>query len=118
MARANIADVRIGPNAAEPAGTALTVADGGQFPIAGDGSEILRLTASAAATVTVPSVCTADGSENLFTRKVTLAAGETRYVRLDGSFVQRDGMARVNVSAAGVTALVLRPAFVDIGYAA
>ncbi len=101
MARANIVEVQDGPGVVAPAGTALTVADGGQFRP--DGSDILWLTASADATVTIPSAV-----EFMDPVTVNLSAGETRPVGADAFHTQPDGMAHVNVSADGVTAIVLR----------
>ncbi|MFJ9913620.1 hypothetical protein [Actinacidiphila glaucinigra] len=117
MARVAITTVPVGPNTLEPSGTALTVADGGSF--AQTGGEILKLTASGTATVTIPfreKGVDALGNPVVLSRTIAMTAGQTRYVRIDGTFVQPDGLVHVDVSATGVSALVLVHAFVEVGW--
>ena len=81
------------------------------------GHEILKLSASGAATVTIPfreKGVDAAGNPVVVARSIALTSGQTRYVRVDGSFVQPDGLVHVDVSAAGVSALVLTPGFVPV----
>ncbi|MEV5192102.1 hypothetical protein AB0K86_06125 [Streptomyces clavifer] len=119
MARANITTVAVGRDSLEPAGTPLAVADGGAFTPTG--REVLKLTSSGAATVTIPTNAVphdtdGDGNPEPIVRTLTFTAGQTRYARFEGtSFAQPDGTIHVNVSAVGVSALVLLPGHVDVG---
>ena len=117
MARTSIATLAVGRDNVQPALTALTVADGGAFSLTGH--DILKLTSSGAATVTIPTNTRqqVDGESVPIVRTITMGAGETHYARFDGTpFVQPDGTVHVDVSATGVCALVIRPAFVDVGF--
>jgi hypothetical protein len=112
MARAAIAAIAVGKNTLQPALTALTSVDGGSYdPNRG---AILKLVATASATVTIPS-----GLGASLNRVLTMANGETRYVRVDGTeYCQPDGLVYVNVSASSaVTAGVITAGFVDVGSA-
>ncbi|MET7843999.1 hypothetical protein ABZT45_36470 [Streptomyces sp. NPDC005356] len=121
MARANIVSLSVGRASVEPTPTALTVANGGSF--VADGSEILKLSATGTVTVTIPTVAGNIPAMDTIPavirdRVVTLSAGQTHYVRVEnGSFVQPTGVVHVDVSAAGVSAVVLRRGLVDVGYA-
>lgn len=112
MARLNIPVLALGRTTTEPAPTALTVADGGAFVANLD--TVLKVQNTdlvASRTVTVPS--------NLpgISRSVSLVPAATAYIRVDGSaFTHSDGKAHVDVSGAGVTAVVLKLPRVDLGY--
>ncbi|MGW1801513.1 hypothetical protein ACWCQN_37760 [Streptomyces sp. NPDC001984] len=125
MARIDITVVSVGKDTVEPAPTALP-AEGGQFPpIPGT---VLKLTNTGAVTRTArllsvfpdrqddPSTPGVNEAHN-FSRGITLAAGTTHYVRFDSAgYIQPDGLHHVDVDAAtDVKALVLVPAFVDLG---
>lgn len=107
MARTTIPTLAIGRTAALPALTAIPAADGGSFTQTP--AQVLMLQNTdlvATRTVSVPSIYPTGGTPRV--RTVSLAPAATAFIRVaDSEFVQPDGTVHVNVSGAGVTAVIL-----------